>query len=91
MNTTRHGEDRMKQRGIPPLIVEACISFGREYKAREGGSIYRFDKRSRRHLERAWGRMVVRRLSDLLDTFVVLGSDGTVITTGKCTKRLKEF
>ena len=36
MKTTRHGEDRMKQRGIPPLIVDACVAFGCERKAKGG-------------------------------------------------------
>ena len=64
---TRHASVRCQQRGIPPLILDWLFLYGKQSKARGGGEIYFFDKRARRRIEKACGRLVVRRLGDLLD------------------------
>jgi len=90
MNRTKHATERMQQRGIPPLVVDACQNYGRLHYAGRGSIIYYLDKKARRRLEREWGRPVTRRLSKFLDgAYVVVGSDGVIITTGKRFKRLK--
>ena len=90
MELTKHATERMQQRGIPPLIMSACINYGNLQHAGRGAIIYYLDKRAKRRLEREWGRSVTRRLSKFLDgTYVVVGSDGAIITTGKRFKRIR--
>ena len=89
MELTRHASNRMQQRGIPPLIMKACIAHGRKKHVGEGAMLYYFNKKARRHLEKEWGRPVTRRLLEFLDSYVIVGLDGAVITTGKHYKRIK--
>ena len=85
---TCHAEIRSQQRGIPPLIIDMVISYGKIIQ-RRGASVYFLDKMTRRILKRAIGSIAYKRLDDLLDAYVVVASDGTVVTTGKHYKRLK--
>ena len=89
MELTRHATERMQQRGIPPLILDACIDYGSYQHTGRGATLYYFDKRARRRLERKWGRPITRRLSKYLDTYVVIGENGAIITMGKRFKRIK--
>ena len=89
MELTKHASDRMQQRGIPPLIMNACITHGCPQHAGKGAILFYLDKRARRRLEREWGRSVTRRLSKFLDSYVIVGPDGVVITTGKKYKRVR--
>ena len=79
---TNHARKRQQQRGIPSLIVEWLLGFGRELHDGRGGILFFFDKKARRQLERCVGRAPVRRMSDYLDTYAVVNTRGTLITVG---------
>lgn len=85
---TRHASTRAQQRGLPPLIVEWLDSYGARAHDRDGSEILYFDKISRRNLEKNVGSQVVERLLPLLDAYLVVADDGTVITLGWRHKRV---
>ena len=87
-NLTRHAAVRSQQRGIPPLIIDLVVDYGTEIQ-RRGASVYFLDKLTRRNLKKEIGSIAYKRLDDLLDAYVVVSGDGTIVTTGKHYRRLK--
>jgi len=85
---THHAAVRSQQRGIPPLIIDLVIDYGRMIQ-RGGASVFFLDKSTRRILKKNIGTIAYNRLNDLLDAYVVMSSDGSIITMGKHYKRLK--
>ena len=85
---TRHASTRAQQRGLPPLIVDWLDTYGARALDGGGAQILYFDKASRRNLERDVGSQVVDRLRPLLDAYLVMADDGTVITLGWRFKRV---
>jgi hypothetical protein len=84
---THHAAIRSQQRGIPPLIVNLVMSYGKMIQ-RRGSSVYFLDKLTRRNLKKEIGSIAYKRLDDLLDANVV-ANDRAVVTIGKHFKRLK--
>jgi predicted SnoaL-like aldol condensation-catalyzing enzyme len=79
-----HAQVRAQQRGVPPIIVDWLCQYGEQQYDGHGGVVRYFTERSKRSLERAVGKTVVRRLSEYLRCYVVESShDGGVITVGK--------
>lgn len=88
MNTI-HLQQRMQQRGVPPLIVQWLEDFGKEGYNHEGCIVLSFDKNAKRRLEQAVGREPVRRMSEWLKAYLVISIDGVRITTGIRYRRIK--
>ena len=88
MNTA-HSLTRMQQRGIPPLVIDWLLDYGRERHDHHGAVIHYFDRQSRRALEHAAGSRVVARLSDYLDCYAVRTVGGNLITVGHRHKRFR--
>lgn len=87
--TTRHAERRAQQRCIPPLIHEWLERFGEQIHDGNGAVILYFNKRSRRKLEKHFGREPVKRFADKLHAYRVQDmSTGQIVTCGYRTKRL---
>ncbi len=80
MSLTRHAGIRARERGIPPLVVDVLQSFWASIR-RHGADIYFLDKKGRRRAELYLGR-AARQLSHLLDAYVVVADDGSVVTIG---------
>ncbi len=85
---TKHGSARAQQRGIPQLILDWLIEYGRLTRQR-GANVYFLDKDSRRRLRRDIGGLAYKRLADLFDAYAVVSDDGKVITTGRRQRRFK--
>lgn len=87
---TKHSAARLQQRGIPPLIDQWLDEYGEELFDGHGGVVIRFTAKSRRTMERAFGKEPVRRLAEYLDVYKVESShDGHTITIGHRFKRIK--
>jgi hypothetical protein len=87
---TKHAKARMQQRGIPPLIDTWLDEFGDEEYDGFGGVRVFFSRQSIRRLEKAVGRLPVRRLSHLLDVYKVESSrDGSTLTYARKTARMR--
>ena len=78
---TYHAAVRSQQRGIPPLIIDLVVSYGKMIQ-RRGASVYFLDKLTRRNRKKI-GSIAYRRLDDLLDAYVVVADDGAVVTKFK--------
>jgi len=85
---TKHAAIRMQQRAVPPLIVEWLSEFGAEAHDGRGAVRRYFDHKGRKRLESAVGSVVVERLNEYLDAYLVEKLDGTVITVGRRTRRI---
>lgn len=88
MNMTPHAMARQQQRAIPPLIIDWLCRFGCRITGMNGTTVVFFDKASRRSLRAEAGHVVVRRLADMMDAYLVM-SNGKITTVGHRFKQLK--
>lgn len=88
MNMKKHAMARQQQRTIPPLIIDWLCKFGCRITGMNGTTVIYFDKESRRALRSEAGHVVIRRLSDMMDAYLVM-TDERIITTGHRFKALK--
>ena len=88
MNMTKHAQTRLQQRAIPPIIIDWLYRYGSRLKGVNGTTVCFFDRESRRTLGSEVGHAVVRRLSDMMDTYLVLAGD-SIISIGHRYKPLK--
>ena len=87
MNMTNHARIRSCQRGIPPLIIEWLDEFGAVSYDHHGGRIRFFDRRSRKLLSKRFGKVIVDRMGDLMNAYLV-EADGNVITVAHRQKHI---
>lgn len=80
---TEHATKRLKQRGIPPLIRNWLIDYGKANYDGHGAVIRYFNKNSIRKMEKALGREPIRRMSEFLRCYLVQSIDGAIVTIGK--------
>ena len=80
---TEHASMRVKQRGIPPLIRNWLIDYGKANYDGHGAVIRYFNKDSIRRMEKALGREPIRRMSEFLRCYLVQSIDGSIVTIGK--------
>jgi len=88
MKLTKHARTRLQQRAIPPLIIEWLCKYGCRLKGMNGTTVCFFDRESRRSLASEVGQVVVRRLADLMDTYLVMSGD-SIVTIGHRYKPLR--
>lgn len=81
MNMTKHAQARLQQGAIPPLIVDWLCKYGCRFHGFNGTTVCFFDKQSRRYLASEVGHVVVRRLADMMDAYLVLSGD-SIVTVG---------
>jgi hypothetical protein len=84
---TYHAQARCQQRSIPVEAVDALLAYG-ERKRHRGADVYFLSKRSRSRAASALGTHY-RRLEKALNSYVVVGDDGAIITAAKRHQRLK--
>ena len=89
MPQTKHAQVRAQQRAIPPLVDRLLDEFGEEQHDGHGAIRVFFSHRSVRRMERALGHQPVTLLDRYLNAYKVETTDGTTITKGWRTKRLK--
>jgi hypothetical protein len=84
---TYHAQARCQQRSISAEAVDALMAYG-ERKRHRGADVYFLSKRSRSRAAGALGARY-RRLEKALNSYVVVGDDGAIITAAKRHHRLK--
>lgn len=88
MRTSRHADERMQQRAIPPFVVEALLDLGSRTRS-YGADVIFLDREARRRFRNRFGDRIWQRIADQFeDVYVVAGDDGRVVTTGIRTKRV---
>lgn len=87
---TLHAEQRLQQRGIPPLVVELLDQFGASARCPGGAERLTFDKPARARLRRALGARGVAVVDKWLGIYAVISDDtGEVITAAHRRHRFK--
>jgi hypothetical protein len=86
---SKHAEIRLRQRGIPPAVVEWLVSYGSSHFDHHRGLVFYFDSRSRAVLRSTVDRAVLARYSEHLDCCVVVSTNDEVITVGHRTRRFR--
>ena len=84
---TEHARTRMQQRGIPAAAVEALLDYGRTSHDHHGGELVFFDKAARARLVRE-NPSAARQAARLCRTYLVLRTDGAVVTVGHRYRRI---
>lgn len=85
---TRHAMQRAQQRGIPPLIIHWLCQYGSRKRNRNGSIVCYFDRKSLRLLSSDVGKIVIRRLSELLNAYLVITGD-SILTVGHRYRRMR--
>ncbi len=88
MKMTKQAMVQQQQRAIPPLIIGWLCKFGFRITGMNGTTVIYFDRDSRRALRSEAGQVVVSRLSDMMDAYLVM-TDERIITAGHRFKPLK--
>jgi hypothetical protein len=81
----------MQQRGISRETVDYVLAYGRVSHDHHGGRVLWLDKLSRARIGQAEGHRVVRKLDKFLNAYVVMDSDGTVVTVGHRYRRIMRY
>jgi hypothetical protein len=87
---TNHAMERSHQRCIPPLIIHWLCQYGSRRRNNNGTIVCYFDKKSLRLISSDVGRVVIRRLSGLLNAYLVIAGNN-IITVGHRYKRIKDY
>jgi hypothetical protein len=88
LTMTHHARTRIQQRGIPEVVVEDLLDFGREAYDHHGRYVVYFDRRARKELRRACGDETYKRIEGRLDAYAVVAGSGDIITVGHRTRRI---
>jgi hypothetical protein len=87
---TAHALERAQQRCIPPLIIHWLCQYGSRRRRHNGTIICYFDKKSVRLIASDVGHVVIRRLSGLMNAYLVIA--GTqIVTVGHRYRRIRNF
>lgn len=70
-----------KKRSIPPVIINWLRKFGCRITGMNGTTVIYFDKKSKQVMGCEIGQLVIKRLDDMMDAYVVI-SDDRVIAAG---------
>jgi hypothetical protein len=87
---TSHAIERSQQRCIPPLIIHWLYQYGTRRRGKNGTMLCYFDRNSLRLIASDVGHIVVRRLSSLMDAYLVIAGNH-ILTVGHRYKRIKNF
>ncbi len=91
MQLSNHAVAQMKQRAISETTVDYLIEWGRKAYDHRGSVVRYFDKASRNQLLRHFGEKRAKELESQLDAYVVVSTNGQVITVGHRYKRINRI
>ena len=87
MNVTKHAQARSQQRGIPPLVIDLLLQFGKSEPAGNGAAKMFFDAPARRRVA-AYAGSLANRIDEHLDLYAVVSQDMQIITVGHRLERI---
>lgn len=88
MTMTNHAQTRIQQRGIRAEAVDAILCYGKR-RRHQGADVYFIDKSSRKRLAGSMGRKAYSKIERSLNSYLVVGDDGAIITAAHRLQRLK--
>jgi len=83
-----HARRRMQQRCISFRRMDAAITYGDEHRT-HSGYIYFLSSRTCRRLQRTLPPAEAREIARFENCYVVEDDDGTIVTVGHRTKRIR--
>jgi hypothetical protein len=87
MNQTFHADTRLRQRAIPPFMVELLERFGSEMRCGGADRLF-FDKAAIKRLQRHMGgRRSLRHVEPWLNVYIVVGDNGRLVTAAHRSRR----
>ena len=86
---TDHAAMRMQQRGIAYAAIEALLDYGRAVHDHHGAQIFHFDRRAWQRIARTAGVQALRELEPYRRLYAVRANDGSLVTVGHRTERVK--
>ena len=86
-HTEAHPQPQSRQAAVPPLIIDWLHKYGSRIHGLNGTTICFFDNNSRRSLAGVVGGVIVRRLADLMDAYLILSGD-SILCIGRNYKPL---
>lgn len=87
MKMTHHARKRSQQRAISPFLINLLLDFGKAIPAGDGASKMFFDKSARRRV-RAYVGSMASLIDEHLDVYLVVGSEGQIVTAAHLTERI---
>ena len=87
MQLSKHAELRLRSRGIQDLSILLVQKFGHSFKSRDNSEIWIANKRARREILKLV-KAVQHDFERPHPPYFVAASDGTVITTGRRTRKI---
>ncbi|MDT8282655.1 MAG: hypothetical protein RQ982_07565 [Gammaproteobacteria bacterium] len=87
---TDHALKRSQQRCIPPLIIHWLCQYGSRRRSSNGTILCYFDKKSLRLISADVGHLVIRRLSGLMNAYLVIAGNH-IVTVGHRYKPVKNL
>ena len=84
-----HAQRRMQQRAIPPCLIGWLFAYGRRVHDHHGAQIRFFDRAAKRRLADTLPAQELAQLDQKLNAYLVESADGTVVTMGYRTKRMR--
>lgn len=85
---THHAVIRMQQRGINAVTVDYLLAYGDERRANGGAILVYFDKDTKKKLFSQLEKAERLKLEHHLNSYLILGDDGNVVTVGHRTRRM---
>lgn len=87
MSLSRHAQKRLQQRGIPESFVDVLMDYGVAQHIRHGAEVVYLRNKERQMLRSCmFGRELPRHFQN---TYLVVGTDGRLITAGHRNARVK--
>ena len=87
MKLSKHAAVRQQQRGIPLIVVDLLLDWGRAEPAKGVACTrYFFDKDARRGIKAHYGQMA-SQVSRYLNCYALVSGEGTVITVAHQIKK----
>ena len=83
-----HASVRLQQRGVQRDVLDCLLTYGKADHDHHGCQIVTFDGRAMEHIGRHEPRPVKSKVSDHRNVYVVLNSDGMVVTAGHRFKKV---
>jgi len=89
MHFSNHGQARVQQRAVPGLVISLLLQHGASVW-RHGAEVRYVDHEARHKIKRELGGdRSLCMIEKWLNSYLVVGSDGEIITVGRRTRRLK--
>lgn len=85
---THHAEIRQQQRGIGNQLLECLLDFGRREHDHAHCEIVYFDSQALHRIQKHAGDSLAHLAADHRDVYIVIDSEGCVVTTGHRFRRI---